>query len=257
MLSAIRTETDHQGIGPIYFCIFQVQLGAFGPCCGFLFAFLPFSCCFLSFSEGMGAAMYTSSLFQSPAAFGSVRDSLEELSLHFTYLMRLKSQSLYEHSVRVANFAGATALHMRLPANEVTLIHYAGLLHDIGLLSMPNRILDKYPYFSTRELQLYKKHPDLGANMLESNPACQDLIPYIRFHHERWDGGGYPKHLKTVNIPLGARILALASYYDSNIYANPDFHNKTKSEVTRTIFAGSGTAFDPEVTIAFLQTLYH
>lgn len=83
--------------------------------------------------------MYTSSLFQSPAAFSSIRDTLEDITLHFTYLMRLKSQDLYEHSIRVANFAGATAIRMRLPANEVMLIHYAGLLHDIGLLTMANR----------------------------------------------------------------------------------------------------------------------
>lgn len=201
--------------------------------------------------------MYNSSLFQSPAAFGSVRESLEELSLHFTYLQRLKSQALYEHAVRVASFAGSTALYMKLPAAEVTLIHYAGLLHDIGLLAMPNRLLDKYPYLSTRELQLYKKHPELGANMLETNPACQELIPYIRFHHERWDGGGYPKHLKNVNIPLGARIIAVTSYYDSAIYSAPDFHEKTKAEVTQALFSGSGTLFDPEVVISFLKVLYH
>lgn len=200
--------------------------------------------------------MYTSSLFQSPETFSSVRDTLEDITLHFTYLMRLKSQALYEHSVRVANFAGAAALHMHLPANEVSLIHYAGLLHDIGLLTMPNRLLDRVPNLSTREHQLYKKHPDLGANMLETNPACQDLIPYIRFHHERWDGAGYPKHLRSVNIPLGARILAVAAYYDSTIYSAPDFPQKTKNEVTQALFSGSGTLFDPEVTISFLNMLY-
>lgn len=208
----------------------------------------------LSFSSD--PAMYTSSLFQSPAAFSSIRDTLEDITLHFTYLMRLKSQPLYEHSVRVANYAGATALHMRLPANEAALIRYAGLLHDIGLLTMPNRVLDHFPNLSTREFQLYKKHPDLGANMLETNPACQDLIPYVRFHHEQWDGGGWPKHLKKVNIPLGARILAIASYYDSTIYSAPDFRQKTKAEVTQALFSGSGSLFDPEVTLAFLHVLY-
>ncbi len=200
--------------------------------------------------------MYTSSLFQTPAAFSSIRDTLEDITLHFTYLMRLKSQALYEHSVRVANFAGATALHMRLPANEVTLIHYAGLLHDIGLLTVANRVLSRYPNLSTREYQQYKKHPDLGANMLETNPACQDLIPYIRFHHERWDGGGYPKHLKNVNIPLGARILAISDYYDGTIYSAPDFPQRTKQDVTQALFSGSGSQFDPEVVIAFLHVLY-
>lgn len=200
--------------------------------------------------------MYTSSLFQSPAAFGSIRDELEDIVLHFTYLMRLKSQQLYEHSVRVANFAGTTALYMRLPSNEVTLIHYAGLLHDIGLLTMPNRILERYPNLTTREYQLYKKHPELGANMLETNPACQDLIPYIRFHHEQWNGSGYPKHLQNVNIPIGARIIAIASFYDSKIYSAPDFHLKSRSEVSQAIFSGSGTLFDPEITLSFLKILY-
>ena len=172
--------------------------------------------------------MYTSSLFQTPAAFNNIRDTLEDITLHFAYLMRLKSQALYEHSIRVANFAGATALYMRLPANEVALIHYAGLLHDIGLTAVPNRVLTRYPNLSTREFQLYKKHPDLGANMLETEPACQDLIPYILFHHEAWDGSGYPKHLKNVNIPLGARIVAIADYYDRTIYSAPDFRQKTK-----------------------------
>ncbi len=200
--------------------------------------------------------MYTSSLFQTPAAFNNIRDTLEDITLHFAYLMRLKSQALYEHSIRVANFAGATALYMRLPANEVALIHYAGLLHDIGLTAVPNRVLTRYPNLSTREFQLYKKHPDLGANMLETEPACQDLIPYIRFHHEAWDGSGYPKHLKNVNIPLGARIVAIADYYDRTIYSAPDFRQKTKSEVTQMLFSCSGRQFDPEITISFLNVLY-
>lgn len=201
--------------------------------------------------------MFSSSLFQSPDSFAGVRESLEELSLRLTYLMRMKSQGLYEHAVRTANFAASTALSMKLPAAEVTLIRYAGLLHDVGLLTMPNRLLDRAPYLSTREAQLYKKHPDLGANMLESAPACQEILPYIRFHHERWDGTGYPKHLKQANIPLGARILAVTSYYDSEIYSAPDFREKTKAEVTRLLFAGSGSAFDPDVVTAFLKVLYH
>lgn len=201
--------------------------------------------------------MYTSSLFQSSESFPSTREALEEISLHFTYLMRLKSQALYEHAIRTASLAGATALHMRLPANEVTLIRYAGLLHDIGLLAVPSSVLAKYPYLSTRENQLFKKHPELGVNMLESHPACQDLLPYIRSHHEQWNGGGYPKHLQSVNIPLGARIISIASYYDTTIYSAPDFRQKTKAEVTQLLFGNSNILFDPEVTIAFLKVLYH
>ena len=180
--------------------------------------------------------MYSSSLFQNPISFRETQNMLETITLHFADLLRLKSAALYDHSVRVSNYAAATAVYMKLPANEITLIRYAGLLHDIGLISLPNQILSKAPYLSRRELSLYKKHPELGANMLESIPGCQDLLPYIRCHHEHWDGTGFPKHLKNVNIPLGARIIAVADYYDTAIYSSPDFSEKTKAEVTREIF---------------------
>ena len=93
--------------------------------------------------------------------------------------------------------------------------------------------------------------------MLESCASCQDLLPLIRFHHEKWDGSGYPKHLKKVNIPLSARIIALASYYDNVIYSSPDFENKTKAEVSRDVFSGSGILFDPDVTNVFLKVILH
>ena len=72
-----------------------------------------------------------------------------------------------------------------------------------------------------------------------------------------WDGTGFPKHLKNVNIPLGARIIAVADYYDTAIYSSPDFSEKTKAEVTREIFSGSSILFDPEVIAAFIKVLFH
>ena len=201
--------------------------------------------------------MYSSSLFQSPGTFRDTQNILDSIVTSFSELLRLKSQELYDHSVRVSNYAGATAVYMRLPSNEIMLIRYAGLLHDIGLLCIPNHILAKVPYLSRRELSLYKKHPELGANMLESIPGCQDLLPYIRSHHERWDGTGYPKHLKNVNIPLGARIISVASYYDNTIYSSPDFKMKSIKELTRDIMTGSGLLFDPEVISAFLKVILH
>lgn len=93
--------------------------------------------------------------------------------------------------------------------------------------------------------------------MMESVPGCQDLLPYIRCHHERWDGTGYPKHLKNVNIPLGARIISVASYYDDMVYSSPDFKTKDMTEISRDIMTGSGILFDPEVVSAFLKVLFH
>ena len=162
---------------------------------------------------------------------------------HLLFLMRIKSVSLYEHSQRVSNLAAATAIYMRLTANEITLIRNAGLLHDIGLICVPNHVLTNYPYVSKRDIQ--------------SCPGMEDLIPLIRFHHERWDGTGYPKHLKKINIPLGARIIALASYYDDVIFSSPNFKHKDRPEVSRAIFSGSGILFDPDVVSAFLNVVFH
>lgn len=95
--------------------------------------------------------------------------------------MRIKSVSLYEHSQRVSNLAAATAIYMRLTANEITLIRNAGLLHDIGLICVPNHVLTNYPYVSKRDIQVYKRHPDLGANILESCPVPAWRISFLLF----------------------------------------------------------------------------
>ena len=183
--------------------------------------------------------MYPTSIFQSAELSIDDKNKLNMVINHLLFLMRIKSVSLYEHSQRVSNLAAATAIYMRLTANEITLIRNAGLLHDIGLICVPNHVLTNYPYVSKRDIQVYKRHPDLGANILESCPGMEDLIPLIRFHHERWDGTGYPKHLKKINIPLGARIIALASYYDDVIFSSPNFKHKDRPEVSRAIFSGS------------------
>lgn len=146
--------------------------------------------------------MYPTSIFQSAELSIDDKNKLNMVINHLLFLMRIKSVSLYEHSQRVSNLAAATAIYMRLTANEITLIRNAGLLHDIGLICVPNHVLTNYPYVSKRDIQVYKRHPDLGANILESCPGMEDLIPLIRFHHERWDGTGYPKHLKKINIPF-------------------------------------------------------
>ena len=103
--------------------------------------------------------MYPTSIFQSAELSIDDKNKLNMVINHLLFLMRIKSVSLYEHSQRVSNLAAATAIYMRLTANEITLIRNAGLLHDIGLICVPNHVLTNYPYVSKRDIQVYKRHP--------------------------------------------------------------------------------------------------
>jgi response regulator RpfG family c-di-GMP phosphodiesterase len=95
----------------------------------------------------------------------------------------------------------------------------------------------------------------MGASMLENLPGFQDIIPLIRYHHERWDGKGFPKRLKGVNIPLGAQIISVSDYYDR--YVNPCVLHWQKSTKLglQEIAAQAGSAFDPAVVKAFTLAL--
>ncbi|MDR3560113.1 MAG: HD domain-containing protein [Negativicutes bacterium] len=170
-------------------------------------------------------------------------------------LIELKNAKLFLHSQQVANYAVSIAAKMRLPRNEIERIRCAALLHDIGHLTVPNSVLTKVPYLSTREMSTYKNHCNAGSYMLENIPVCQDILPYIRYHHERWDGKGYPKRLKGVNIPLGARIIAVANYYDRFINPCTQHWVKTRNEAVRELGNHAGTAFDPDVLKAFVESL--
>lgn len=199
--------------------------------------------------------MYTLTLMQAPELYTGGTESMNEIIATLLHLIELKNTKLYLHSHQVANYAVSTAAKMRLPREEIERIRVGAMLHDIGHLTVPNAVLAKMPYLSTRETSVFKNHCNAGSCMLENIPSCQELIPYIRYHHERWDGKGYPKRLKGVNIPLGARIIAVVNHYDR--FINPCTQNwvKTKDEAVRELLSLSGMAFDPDVVKAFIEAL--
>lgn len=199
--------------------------------------------------------MFMLTLMQDPELYSGTPETLHNLVDTLLHLIELKNPKLLLHSRQVANYAVSVAAKMRLPREEIERIRIAALLHDVGHLTVPNAVLAKMPYVSTRELSVYKNHCKAGSYMLENIGACQELIPYIRYHHECWDGKGYPKRLKGVNIPLGARIIAVVNHYDR--YINPCTQNwiKTRDEAVRELFSQSGMAFDPDVVKAFAEAL--
>ncbi len=199
--------------------------------------------------------LYMLTLMQAPDAYAGDTESMDEIITQLLRLVQLKNAKLYLHSKQVANYSVSTAAKMRLPRVEIERIRCAAVLHDIGHLTVPNAVLAKMPYLTTREMSVFKNHCNAGSYMLENILSCQELIPYIRYHHERWDGMGYPKRLKGVNIPLGARIIAVANHYDRFINPCTEHWAKTKDEAVRELFSLSGMAFDPDVVKAFVESL--
>ena len=182
-------------------------------------------------------------------------EKLASICNTYLVLMKEKNASLYLHAHQTANYAAGIATRLKLPADEINNINFAALLHDIGQLAIPNSVLYKAPFLTTRELAAYKNHCNCGCAMLENIAACQTIIPFIKHHHEQWNGGGYPKRLKGLNIPLGARIITVANFFDH--FINPCVQNwsKTKKDAIIELSNHSGTLFDPTVVKAFISIL--
>lgn len=178
-----------------------------------------------------------------------------EICDFFMRMLRLKNKDLYLHSQQVANYAASTAAKLGLPPAEVACIKTAAQLHDIGHLSVPNLILYKVPFLTTREMTIYKRHCIAGASMLENIPEFNAITDIIRAHHEKWDGTGYPKRLKGQNIPIGARIIAVANYYDRYINPCTQQWQKTHADATTELLDKAGLDFDPSIVKAFIESI--
>ncbi|MDD5369365.1 MAG: HD domain-containing protein [Anaerolineaceae bacterium] len=160
-----------------------------------------------------------------------------------------------DHSVRMASMADATCRELGLSDNEVSAIHWATLLHDIGKIGIPDEILRKPGPLDTTEWAVMRRHPDIGARIVAPVKKLANVSPIIRAHHEQFNGSGYPMGLQGEEIPLGARVVAVVDTYsamtDDRVYRKPFTHAEAVSE----LHACSGTQFDPQVVEAFLRVL--
>ena len=134
-------------------------------------------------------------------------------------------------------------------------LHRAGLLHDIGKTRIPNEILYKPGKLTEEEYELMKLHPILGEQMIAPIESLRHLCPVIRGHHERWDGKGYPDGLAGEEIPLGARIIAVADVFDALAAERPYKASLPVEKVRAILMEGRGTHFDPTLADAFGRVL--
>lgn len=130
-----------------------------------------------------------------------------------------------------------------------------GWMHDVGKLALPRAVLDKPGPLTTWERALVELHPLVGECLLERLPGTWELLPAVRSHHERWDGGGYPDGLAGFHIPLAARVLALADSYDAMTSPRPYRQPMSASQAAEEIAAHAGSQFDPRLAGEFLACL--
>jgi putative nucleotidyltransferase with HDIG domain len=166
-----------------------------------------------------------------------------------------KSSWTAGHSERVTELTLKIGRAMGFTAQELDLLQRGGLLHDIGKIGVPGKILDKQGKLTQEEFAIIFEHPEKGARILEPIPAFQEVIPIVAQHHERFDGKGYPRGLSGEVISLGARILAVADVYDAMSADRPYRSAFPRDLVHDHIEKNAGLQFDPVVVRAFQQII--
>ncbi|MFA6357246.1 MAG: HD domain-containing phosphohydrolase [Candidatus Omnitrophota bacterium] len=158
----------------------------------------------------------------------------------------------YTHSPHFSKLVCALGDEIHLDEKQLQILKYASLLHDAGKIDIPVAILTKTTKLTAEEYDVIKKHPVKGAQILRPLQILRPAIPIIMYHHEKYDGTGYPSRLKGGKIPLGARIMSVADAFEAMVYGRPYRQRMDIANAIKEIKKKSGTQFDPKVVEAFL-----
>ena len=154
-------------------------------------------------------------------------------------------------SALIASIVTTMGSQLNLPVQEVERLKIAALLHDVGKVAVPEEILEKPSALTSSEWRTVVQHPRIGQVILEQATALKDAVPIILHHHERFSGQGYPYGLRGSDIPLGARVVAIADAYDAMTHDRPYKRAITHDEAIAELRRHAGTQFDPELVTLF------
>ena len=187
------------------------------------------------------------------------KEENEQLSMHIikalAYSIDAKDRYTNGHSSRVAEYSKEIASRLGYNEEEQNEIYIIGLLHDVGKIGIPDAIINKLDKLDDAEFAVIKKHPVIGTQILETITEMPNLSNGARWHHERYDGHGYPDGLVGNDIPEVARIIAVADAYDA-MTSNRSYREPlTQEKVRMEIEEGMGTQFDPVVAAVMLEMM--
>lgn len=161
----------------------------------------------------------------------------------------------YSHSLRVAEYSRKIALELKLSSNIVNEIETAGRVHDVGKITIEDSILRKPEKLTEKEYDIIKDHPVVAHRLFKNLKPYKNGAKYVLYHHERIDGKGYPEGIHGTDIPLGARILAVADCYDAMTSDRPYRKALSPRIAVEELVKHSGTQFDPVIVNAFIEVL--
>ena len=175
----------------------------------------------------------------------------------FAFARTLDSKDHYtsDHTEKTVEYSLIIARALGLGEEETDRIAKASILHDLGKIGISEKILNKKTRLTPKEFKLIKKHPQIAVDIIRPVQKLHDIIPIILFHHERWDGGGYPHGLKGEEIPLGARIVSVADAYQALTSKRPYRKAFTKKAALGILKKASGTLYDPKIVDILIKTL--
>jgi HD-GYP domain-containing protein (c-di-GMP phosphodiesterase class II) len=200
---------------------------------------------------------------------GAIEQSVEQLkkAAHENHLLFVNSVRMLAaaidakdpytrgHSERVARYSVAIAKNLQMPDKELRNLRISALLHDVGKIGIDDRILRKPGALSDDEFEVMKGHPAKGAAIMSGVAQLIDIIPGMKYHHEKWSGGGYPDNLEGEQIPMQARIVAIADTFDAMTTNRPYQKAMELNYVVEKIRSFGGTRFDPRVVEAFADAV--
>lgn len=182
--------------------------------------------------------------------------SLHQLAESLGNAVDAKDGLTHNHSQQVAVISYLIALAMGFNTRQADIIHIAGHLHDMGKIGIPDVVLKKQDKFTDEDWKWMKKHPEIGAKIISPVKAFKSnggIWEIVLHHHERFDGAGYPSRLKGKDIPIGARVIAVADTLSALIQDRPYRKGRSFEDAVEEIAKNSGTQFDPVVVKVFIE----
>jgi len=193
-------------------------------------------------------------------AYGELEKANDELRVAYNETVRgwalaleLRDHETEGHTQRVTDLTIRLARKLGLPEEDIEHIRRGALLHDIGKMAIPDSVLLKPAGFNLAERKYMELHPEIAKEMLEKIEFLHPAIDIPYYHHEKWDGSGYPRNLRGEDIPFAARIFAVADVWDALTSNRPYRKPLSPDEVRKIIRENSGSHFDPKVVEAFLE----